>query len=244
MEKLRSAIAADEAIPADALARIGGVRLLEGNIDFTFLTDEGELEYRDSFYMNPWRRDDPQTPDVRGEALTTEINLADFACFPNLQYLAVWDERAVNLEALSRLPKLTTLVLDHCGLTESDLLTIMRATVDGTLADTPVEFASGAACCVVLASGGYPVSYKSGYPISGLDEAGKTATVFHAGTKLVDGQIVTAGGRVLGVTATADTLEAAIDKAYQAADKITFTDMHMRRDIGQRALASRKESHS
>jgi len=77
------AIAADEAIPADALARIGGVRLLEGNIDFTFLTDEGELEYRDSFYMNPWRRDDPQTPDVRGEALTTEINLADFACFPN-----------------------------------------------------------------------------------------------------------------------------------------------------------------
>ena len=102
----------------------------------------------------------------------------------------------------------------------------------------------GASCCVVLASGGYPVSYKSGYPISGLDEAGKTATVFHAGTKLVDGQIVTAGGRVLGVTATANTLEAAIDKAYQAADKITFTDMHMRRDIGQRALASRKESHS
>ncbi len=115
------AIAADEAIPADALARIGGVRLLEGNIDFTFLTDEGELEYRDSFYMNPWRRDYPQTPDVRGETLTTEINLAEFTCFPNLQYLAVWDERAVNLEALSRLPKLTTLVLDHCGLTESDL---------------------------------------------------------------------------------------------------------------------------
>lgn len=120
------AIAADETIPADALARIGGVRLLEGNIDFAFLTDEGELEYRDSFYMNPWRRDYPQTPDVRGEALTTEINLAEFACFPNLQYLAVWDERAVNLEALSRLPKLTTLVLDHCGLTESDLPTIVQ----------------------------------------------------------------------------------------------------------------------
>lgn len=120
------AIAADEAIPADALARIGGVRLLEGNIDFTFLTDEGELEYRDSFYMNPWRRDYPRTPDMRGEAFTGEINLADFACFPNLQYLAVWDERAVNLEALSRLPKLTTLVLDHCGLTESDLPTIVQ----------------------------------------------------------------------------------------------------------------------
>lgn len=120
------AIAADEAIPTDALARIGGVRLLEGNIDFTFLTDEGELEYRDSFYMNPWRRDYPRTPDMRGEALTGEIDLADFTCFPNLQYLAVWDERAVNLEALSRLPKLTTLVLDHCGLTESDLPTIAQ----------------------------------------------------------------------------------------------------------------------
>ncbi len=120
------AIAADEAIPADALARIGGVRLLEGNIDFTFLTDEGELEYRDSFYMNPWRRDDPQTPDVRGEALTTEINLADFACFPNLQYLGVWDKRVTNLDALSKLPCLTTLVLDHCGLTESDLPTIAQ----------------------------------------------------------------------------------------------------------------------
>lgn len=120
------AIAADEAIPADALARIGGVRLLEGNIDFTFLTDEGELEYCDSFYMNPWRRDDPQTPDVRGEALTTEINLSDFACFPNLQYLSVWDKRVTNLDALSKLPRLTTLVLDHCGLTESDLLTIAQ----------------------------------------------------------------------------------------------------------------------
>lgn len=120
------AIAADETIPADALARIGGVRLLEGNIDFTFLTDEGELEYRDSFYMNPWRRDYPRTPDMRGEAFTGEIDLAEFACFPNLQYLAVWDERAVNLETLSRLPKLTTLVLDHCGLTESDLPTIAQ----------------------------------------------------------------------------------------------------------------------
>ena len=121
-------------------------------------------------------------------------------------------------------------------LLRSDLLTIMQATVNGTLADTPVVFDEGAACCVVLASGGYPVSYRSGYPISGLEEAGKTATVFHAGTKLVDGSIVTAGGRVLGVTATAPTLPEAIDRAYAAAEKITFTDRHMRHDIGQRAL--------
>ena len=121
-------------------------------------------------------------------------------------------------------------------LLKSDLLTIMQSTVNGTLADTPVVFDEGAACCVVLASGGYPVSYKSGYPISGLEEAGKTATVFHAGTKLADGSIVTAGGRVLGVTATAPTLPEAIDRAYAAAEKITFTDRHMRHDIGQRAL--------
>ncbi|MGN0779801.1 MAG: phosphoribosylamine--glycine ligase [Aristaeellaceae bacterium] len=121
-------------------------------------------------------------------------------------------------------------------LLKSDLLTIMQATVDGTLADTPVVFDEGAACCVVLASGGYPVSYKSGYPISGLAEAEKTATVFHAGTKLTEGQVVTSGGRVLGVTATADTLKEAIDRAYDAAEKITFTDRHMRHDIGQRAL--------
>ena len=121
-------------------------------------------------------------------------------------------------------------------LLKSDLLTIMQATVGGTLADTPVVFDEGAACCVVMASGGYPVSYKSGYPISGLEEAGKTDTVFHAGTKLADGQIVTAGGRVLGVTATASTLPEAIDRAYAAAEKITFTDRNMRHDIGQRAL--------
>ncbi|MGN1019843.1 MAG: phosphoribosylamine--glycine ligase, partial [Aristaeellaceae bacterium] len=121
-------------------------------------------------------------------------------------------------------------------LLKSDLLTIMQATVNGTLADTPVVFDEGAACCVVLASGGYPVSYRSGYPIAGLEEAGKTATVFHAGTKLADGQIVTAGGRVLGVTATAPTLREAIKGAYAAAEKITFTDRHMRHDIGQRAL--------
>ena len=125
-------------------------------------------------------------------------------------------------------------------LLESDLLTIMRATANGTLSDVDVRFSSGAACCVVLASGGYPVSYKSGYPIEGLKEAEKTATVFHAGTKLEAGQIVTAGGRVLGVTATADTLEEAVQKAYAAADCIHFTDLHRRGDIGQRALAAQR----
>ncbi|MDO5143894.1 MAG: phosphoribosylamine--glycine ligase [bacterium] len=124
-------------------------------------------------------------------------------------------------------------------LLRSDLLTIMQATANGTLKDAEVVFDSGAACCVVLASGGYPVKYQSGYPISGLDAAAETAQVFHAGTKLTADGVVTAGGRVLGVSATADTLEHAVQKAYDAAGKISFTDMHMRHDIGARALASK-----
>ena len=122
-------------------------------------------------------------------------------------------------------------------LLKSDLLTIMQATVNGTLADTEVEFDNGAACCVVIASGGYPVSYKSGYVISGLEAAGENALVIHAGTKLNEqGDIVTAGGRVLGVVGRCKCLPGAISKAYEAAKKISFTDMHMRSDIGQRAL--------
>ncbi len=125
-------------------------------------------------------------------------------------------------------------------LLKSDLLTIMQATTNGTLDETEVVFDGGAACCVVLASGGYPVKYQSGYPISGLNEAEKTACVFHAGTKRTeDGQIVTAGGRVLGVTATAPTLQEAVDKAYGAAEKIRFEKKHMRHDIGARALAAK-----
>ncbi|HIW27393.1 MAG TPA: phosphoribosylamine--glycine ligase, partial [Candidatus Lawsonibacter pullicola] len=88
--------------------------------------------------------------------------------------------------------------------------------------------------CIVLASGGYPVKYQSGYPISGLEEAGKLATVFHAGTKIgEDGAVLTAGGRVLGVTATGKNLEDAIAKAYAACKPISFQDMHFRTDIGK-----------
>ena len=122
-------------------------------------------------------------------------------------------------------------------LLKSDLLTVMRATANGTLADVKVAFDGGAACCVVLASGGYPVKYQSGYPITGLEEAEKTAQVFHAGTKMADGRLVTAGGRVLGVTAAADTLDKAVRAAYDAAEKIDFQGRYMRRDIGARALA-------
>ena len=125
-------------------------------------------------------------------------------------------------------------------LMESDLLEAMLATTNGTLAQTDVRFSDQHACCVILASGGYPVKYQSGYPITGLEEAGKTAQIFHAGTKrAADGTVLTSGGRVLGVTCVAPTLEQAVADAYRAADQIHFTDRHLRRDIGQRALKAK-----
>ena len=119
-------------------------------------------------------------------------------------------------------------------LLKSDLLTVMRAVSDGTLADTPVEFSNGAACCVVMASNGYPGAYEKGAVIT-VDE-GIEAEVFVAGAALKDGKLVTNGGRVLGVTATADTLAEAVSKAYAGVEKVHFDKAHYRRDIGRRAL--------
>ena len=119
-------------------------------------------------------------------------------------------------------------------LLKSDLLTVMRAVSDGTLADTAVEFSDGAACCVVMASNGYPGAYEKGAVIT-VDE-GIEAEVFVAGAALKDGQLVTNGGRVLGVTATADTLAEAVSKAYAGVEKVHFDKAHYRRDIGRRAL--------
>ena len=119
------------------------------------------------------------------------------------------------------------------SLLDTDLMDILEACVDGTLDQVDVRWKDQAACCLVLASGGYPLSYQKGYPISGLDEAGTTSTVFHAGTALKDGRIVTNGGRVLGVTALGRDLTEAIDNAYSSAKHISFTDMHFRTDIGR-----------
>ena len=120
------------------------------------------------------------------------------------------------------------------SLLESDLLDIMLACREGTLDQLDIRWKDAAACCLVLASGGYPGKYQSGYPISGLEKAGETAMVFHAGTRLdEDGQVLTAGGRVLGVTATGPALADAIDGVYSAAKHISFTDMQFRTDIGR-----------
>ena len=118
-------------------------------------------------------------------------------------------------------------------LLKSDLLTIMKACRYETLADTEVEFADEAACCVIMASAGYPVSYEKGFEMT--LPADKTG-IFVAGAKLEDGKLLTNGGRVLGVTRTAPTLKEAIDKAYAATEQIHFDNAFMRKDIGQRAL--------
>ena len=128
-------------------------------------------------------------------------------------------------------------------LLKSDLLNIMLATTNGTLADTDVEFADENAACVILASGGYPQKYATGKVISGLEKGqlpGGEAIVYHAGTKQTAEGLVTCGGRVLGVTATAPTLAQAVEKAYAAADKISFEGLHRRSDIGKRALAAKQ----
>ena len=124
-------------------------------------------------------------------------------------------------------------------LLKSDLLTVMQAVRNETLADCPVEFADGAACCVVMASQGYPQHYEKGFPITLTPDADEITT-YVAGAKLSEtGELLTNGGRVLGVTATAGSLKAAIEKAYAAVEKTHFENAFYRRDIGQRAL--RKE---
>ena len=121
-------------------------------------------------------------------------------------------------------------------LLKSDLLTIMQAVRNETLADCPVEFLGGAACCVVMASQGYPQHYEKGFPITLTPDA-DDITTYVAGAKLGEkGELLTNGGRVLGVTATADDLKAAIEKAYAAVEKTHFNNAFYRRDIGQRAL--------
>ncbi len=125
-------------------------------------------------------------------------------------------------------------------LLESDLLTVMEAVTDGKLAETEVKFSGNSACCVVVASGGYPQSYKKGCEITMGELTGNTE-VFVAGAKLEDGKLLTSGGSVLGVTSVAPTLREAIDTAYENAARIQFENAYYRKDIGARALkAGRK----
>ena len=121
-------------------------------------------------------------------------------------------------------------------LLKTDLFTIMRAVRDEHLSELDIQWLTGAAACVVLASGGYPKKYETGFPIEGLDEDGghPGVIVYHAGTKKQDGKFLTAGGRVLGVTGLGDNLPQALEKAYDAVKEITFEKVHYRTDIGKK----------
>ncbi len=143
---------------------------------------------------------------------------------PNGPKVIEYNARFGDPEAQVVLPRLKT-----------DLVDICEAIIDEKLSDIDIEWYDGATACVVMASGGYPLSYKKGIEIKGLDENGGVdgAIVYHAGTKLDNGKLLTNGGRVLGVTAKADTLDEALDKAYNAVEKINFEGAHYRTDIGR-----------
>ncbi len=127
-------------------------------------------------------------------------------------------------------------------LLETDLVDIMTAIWEEKLGALDIKWSEKSSACVVMASGGYPEKYETGKPISGLDEHGQLADggayVYHAGTKLSDGQYLTAGGRVLGVTAVGEDLRTALNSAYNAVEKISFEKVHYRKDIGAKAVNS------
>lgn len=125
-------------------------------------------------------------------------------------------------------------------LLESDLLDIMKAVADERLADTEVVFSKNSACCVVMASAGYPAAYEKGFEIT-ADELPDNADIFIAGAKLENGRLLTSGGRVLGVTAVSENLAKAIDDAYEAVKKVSFKNAYYRKDIGSRALEAERK---
>ena len=126
-------------------------------------------------------------------------------------------------------------------LLDADLVDIFESVYKGNLSDVDIKWKDQSCACVVMASGGYPKKYPTGLEMSGMDDKGQVDGVFvyHAGTKYADGKFLTAGGRVLGVTATGDTLQAALDKSYEAVKKISFENAHYRTDIGKRALSAK-----
>jgi phosphoribosylamine--glycine ligase len=121
-------------------------------------------------------------------------------------------------------------------LLENDIVEIFNAIIDEKLDSIDIKWKKGACVCVVMASGGYPQKYETGYEINGMDEAehDPNIIIFHAGTKRENNKFYTAGGRVIGVTALESTMEAAISKAYNGVEKISFKDMHYRKDIGKK----------
>ena len=124
-------------------------------------------------------------------------------------------------------------------LLDSDLLEVMQSVTNGTLSETEVKFKEENACCVIMASEGYPSSYEKGFEIEIPEEV--SDSVYVAGAELKDGKLLTNGGRVLGVTAISDTLEKAIKASYEKVEKVHFGNAYYRKDIGQRALKAKED---
>jgi phosphoribosylamine--glycine ligase len=186
-------------------------------------------------YSPPWWADEGLGPTITGrvlQPLADAMAAADRA-FKGIIYPGVF----VNSEGLQVFecnarfgdPEAQALLVRL----ETDLLDIVDACVNGRLDEVDVRWSPWASVCVVMASGGYPGAYQTGLPITGVEDVDPDVVVFHAGTRRDDsGRLVTAGGRVLGVTATGDTLEAAREKAYANVGRIHFEGAHYRRDIG------------
>jgi phosphoribosylamine--glycine ligase len=150
--------------------------------------------------------------------------------------LMIKDEKARVLEFNARFgdPEAQPLLMRM----KSDLIPVLEATIDKKLAGQKIQWEERPSVCVVMASGGYPGSYEKGKPISGLRDAAKVrdAFVFHAGTALKGGRVVTNGGRVLGVTALGSGIQEAIQTAYEAVAKISWEGVYYRKDIGRKAI--------
>ncbi len=126
----------------------------------------------------------------------------------------------------------------YMRLLETDLLEIIEACIDGRLSELDIRWSDSSACCIVAASGGYPGNYQKGFPVSGIDKAGqqKDIVVFQAGTVRIDGELRTAGGRVLGVTALGKDLKESLQKGYSVMANIKFEKIHFRGDIGRKVF--------
>ena len=186
-----------------------------------FLTEE-ELQAAAAAVVEPWLRGcESEGIDFRGMLYPGLMLTADGPKV--LEFNARWGDPETQVY-LMRL--------------ETDLVDLFEACIDRRLAEMDVSWKSEASVCVVMASGGYPGSYPKGVLIEGIEDADalEGVKVFHAGTQLADGEIVTSGGRVLGVTALGADLAAARDQAYAAVDKIKFEGAHVRRDIAAKAL--------
>jgi phosphoribosylamine--glycine ligase len=191
-------------------------------------------------YSPPGWLDDATAEDIRRNVTEAAIRgmAADGTPFAGILYPGLFvtadGPRVIEFNARFGDPECECLL----PLLESDLLEIMLACTDGTLHKVDVRWSDQASVTVMLASGGYPGPYEKGKPITGLDTVDPNVVIFHAGTASKDGAIVTNGGRVLGVTATAPTMEAARAKAYANVERIHFEGVHYRSDIGASAATA------